>query len=73
MQVLVLYANKKSKYKIMIFFVNFVLECKELEIIKTENDILFMLDNLLEKRDNEWWDKFYSDKEKPVPFFLKYS
>lgn len=39
------------------------------EIIKTENDILIMLDNLLEKRDNEWWDKFYSDKEKPVPFF----
>jgi len=28
-----------------------------------------MLDNLLEKRDNEWWDKFYSNKEKPVPFF----
>lgn len=28
-----------------------------------------MLDNLLEKRDNEWWDKFYSDKERPVPFF----
>ena len=40
-----------------------------LEIIKTENDILIMLDNLLEKRENEWWDKFYSDKEKPVPFF----
>lgn len=39
------------------------------EIIKTENDILIMLDNLLEKRENEWWDKFYSDKEKPVPFF----
>lgn len=39
------------------------------EIIKTENDILFMLDNLLEKRDKEWWDKFYSDKERPVPFF----
>jgi SAM-dependent methyltransferase len=39
------------------------------EIIKTENDVLFMLDNLLEKRDNEWWDKFYSDKERPVPFF----
>ncbi|MGV8984255.1 class I SAM-dependent methyltransferase [Clostridium sp.] len=39
------------------------------EIIKTENDILIMLDNLLEKRDNEWWDNFYSDKEKPIPFF----
>lgn len=39
------------------------------EIIKTENDILFMLDDFLEKRDNEWWDKFYADKERPVPFF----
>lgn len=33
-----------------------------MEIIKTENDILFMLDNLLEKRDNEWWDKFYNEE-----------
>jgi SAM-dependent methyltransferase len=39
------------------------------EIIKTEDDILIMLDNLLEKRDNEWWNNFYSDKEKPIPFF----
>jgi len=39
------------------------------EIIKTENDVLIMLDNLLEKRDSEWWDKFYSNKEKAVPFF----
>jgi len=39
------------------------------EIIKTENDILIMLDNLLEKRDSEWWNNFYSDKEKPIPFF----
>ena len=39
------------------------------EIIKTENDTLVMLDKLLEKRDNEWWNKFYSDKEKPIPFF----
>jgi 2-polyprenyl-3-methyl-5-hydroxy-6-metoxy-1,4-benzoquinol methylase len=39
------------------------------EIIKTENDILIMLDTLLEKRDSEWWNDFYSDKDKPVPFF----
>lgn len=39
------------------------------EIIRTENDILIMLDNLLEKRDKEWWDNFYSDKAKPIPFF----
>lgn len=39
------------------------------EIIKTEDDILIMMDNLLEKRDGEWWDNFYSHKEKPIPFF----
>lgn len=39
------------------------------EIIKTENDILIMLDNILEKRDSEWWNSFYSDKEKPITFF----
>ncbi|MGN9163204.1 class I SAM-dependent methyltransferase [Clostridium sulfidigenes] len=39
------------------------------EIIKSENDILDMLDNLVEKRDNEWWSNFYSDKEKAIPFF----
>jgi len=39
------------------------------EIIKTENDILIMLDNILEKRDSEWWNNFYAHKEKPIPFF----
>lgn len=39
------------------------------EIIKTEDDVLIMLDELLDKRDNEWWNKFYSNKEKSVPFF----
>lgn len=38
------------------------------EIIKTEIDILNMLDNLLENRDKEWWNNFYSDKAKPIPF-----
>lgn len=39
------------------------------EIIKSEEDVLNMLDSLLEKRDSEWWTNFYSDKDKPVPFF----
>lgn len=39
------------------------------EIIKTEIDILNMLDNLLENRDKEWWNNLYSDKSKPIPFF----
>lgn len=40
------------------------------EIIISEEDVLFMLDDVLEKRDSEWWDKFYANKEKPVPFFI---
>lgn len=39
------------------------------EIIRTENDVFVMLDNLLDRRESEWWDKFYSDKDKPIPFF----
>ncbi len=40
------------------------------EIIRSEEDILIMLDTLLEKRNGEWWDKFYSDRNKPIPFFI---
>lgn len=39
------------------------------ELIILENDVFVMLDSLLENRESEWWDKFYSDKEKPIPFF----
>lgn len=39
------------------------------ELIITNEDTLKMLDDILEKKDNEIWDKFYSDKEKPIPFF----
>jgi 2-polyprenyl-3-methyl-5-hydroxy-6-metoxy-1,4-benzoquinol methylase len=39
------------------------------EIIKNDEDMLTMLDNLLEKRENDWWNEFYSKKDRPVPFF----
>lgn len=39
------------------------------EIIKNEEDVLIMLDNLLEKRDSEWWTNFYCDKDRAIPFF----
>ena len=39
------------------------------EIVITSEDTLNMLDDLLEKRDNEWWNDFYSDRSKPIPFF----
>ena len=32
------------------------------EIIFSDEDTLEMLDGLLEKWDQEWWDNFYSDK-----------
>lgn len=41
----------------------------DLDIVKTEEDVMKMLDNLLEKRDSEWWDKFYTRDESSVPFF----
>jgi 2-polyprenyl-3-methyl-5-hydroxy-6-metoxy-1,4-benzoquinol methylase len=37
--------------------------------ILTNNDLMLMLDELL--RDQEaFWDEFYTDREKPVPFFV---
>ncbi len=39
------------------------------EIIVNNDDVFKMLDDILEKRDSEWWDKFYSDRSKPIPFF----
>ena len=38
-------------------------------IIRSENDVYQMLDDLLQKRDADWWDTFYADTTKPVPFF----
>lgn len=39
------------------------------EIILSTDDVLDMLDELLEKRDGEWWNNFYSERSRPVPFF----
>lgn len=39
------------------------------EIIVTTDDVLNMLDSFFERRDSLWWDGFYADKEKPIPFF----
>ncbi len=39
------------------------------EIIVTQSDTLDMLDTLLERRDDKWWDAFYSDRNKSIPFF----
>jgi SAM-dependent methyltransferase len=39
------------------------------EIIRNGEDVLIMLDSILEKRDSEWWNNFYSNKGKAIPFF----
>ncbi len=41
-------------------------------IIITQEDTLTMLDALFEKRDGDWWDGFYQDHNRPVPFFGDY-
>ncbi|WP_315078919.1 hypothetical protein [uncultured Clostridium sp.] len=41
----------------------------DLEIIKTKDDVFNMLDSILEKHDSEWWNNFYSNKDKLIPFF----
>lgn len=41
------------------------------EIILNNDETLKMLDELLEKWDQKWWNEFYSDKEKPIPFFVE--
>ena len=39
------------------------------EIIISTKDVLVMLDELLEKRDGEWWNDFYAERTRRVPFF----
>jgi SAM-dependent methyltransferase len=41
------------------------------EFIDTESDVLAMLDALLANRGSQWWDGFYEDRAKPVPFFTE--
>ena len=38
-------------------------------IIIDHEHVLKMLDEWMEKRDGEWWDHFYHDHARPIPFF----
>ncbi len=40
------------------------------ETIMCMDDVLNMLDTLLEREDRQFWDEFWKDKEKPIPFFV---
>lgn len=39
------------------------------ETIRTEEDLLNMLDSLL-REPSEFWDSFYADRDKRIPFFV---
>jgi len=39
------------------------------ELIVTTEDTLRMLDNIIDRRDNKWWNEFYLNRKKEVPFF----
>lgn len=41
------------------------------DIIASKEDTLEMLDKMLKKWDEQWWNDFYKDKEKPIPFFTQ--
>jgi len=40
--------------------------------IFTTDDVLRALDDLLEGRGGAWWDGFFADRSKPVPFFVEW-
>ncbi|MCK8058165.1 MULTISPECIES: class I SAM-dependent methyltransferase [unclassified Fusibacter] len=39
------------------------------KIIRENHDVLTMLDELLEEREQQWWDDFYKNRNRKVPFF----
>lgn len=41
------------------------------EIILNNEDTLSMLDGILEKWDKDWWDNFYADKDRKIPFMTE--
>lgn len=42
------------------------------QFVYTCDDVLCMLDSLLEGRDGTWWDEFFADMSRPVPFFTRW-
>ncbi|MFA6240226.1 MAG: class I SAM-dependent methyltransferase [Candidatus Hydrogenedentales bacterium] len=40
------------------------------EAIRCTDDVLRMLDSLL-RDEGPWWDRFYADRSRPVPFFVE--
>lgn len=40
------------------------------EVIRNMSDTLSMLDAILAERGGAWWDRFYTDRTRPIPFFV---
>jgi len=38
--------------------------------IHTRDDVLDLLDDLLADKDGSWWDGFFTNRAKPIPFFV---
>jgi len=41
------------------------------ETIRNQEDVLEMLDSLLKEQSKFNWDTFYSDRKRPIPFFVQ--
>jgi SAM-dependent methyltransferase len=39
--------------------------------VRSVEDLLRLLDGLFETTDAGWWDRFYADRSRPVPFFAR--
>lgn len=40
------------------------------KLIYSKDDVLELLDSLFQNRQERWWDKFFSDRDNPCPFFV---
>jgi len=40
------------------------------EIVKTDEEMKFLLDKFMNSRPREWWDSFYSNKDRNIPFYI---
>ena len=40
------------------------------DIVKTDADMKILRDKLMNSRNGAWWDGFYTDKGRDIPFFV---
>jgi hypothetical protein len=42
------------------------------EFIRTTGDMLHLLDEFLDGQGSAWWDEFFADQARPIPFFTQW-